>query len=122
MLRSLVGSEMCIRDSLYTKQADDFALYGNERFKIDLDRGRLLQLASGDDKTFASRTLNNAYALHTGEGRSVFYKMGLSIFGVIVAIVSLMGLLSYILKWRMKFLRAVSKRRKEKASRQESSI
>ena len=106
---------------LHTKKADDFALHGNERFKIDLAEGKLLQLVSGDGKAFASNMLNNAYALHTGEGRSVFYKIMISILGVIVAIVSLMGLLSYILKWRMKILGALSRRQKESASRQEPS-
>ena len=127
-----MGSEMCIRDSiefskdiqneaiyLHTKKADDFAIYGNERFKIDLVEGKVLRLTSGDGKAFASNTLNNAYALHTGEGRSVFYKVMISILGVVVAIISLMGLLSYILKWRMKILGGLSRRRKENASREE---
>ena len=99
---------------LHTKKADDFALHGNERFKIDLAEGKLLQLVSGDGKAFASNMLNNAYALHTGEGRSVFYKIMISILGVVVAIVSLMGLLSYILKWQMKISKVLLRRRKEK--------
>ena len=98
---------------LYTKKADDFALYGNRRVKIDLAEGGVSYLSSGGEKGFSSQVLNNAYSLHTGQGRSAVYKMLLSILGVVVAIVSLMGLMSYILKWRTKISKVLSKRRKE---------
>ena len=99
---------------LYTKKEDDFALYGNKRVKIDLDEGLVSYLSSGDNKNFASQTLNNAYSLHTGQGRSAVYKLMISILGIIVAIVSLMGLMSYILKWQMKISKVLLRRRKEK--------
>ena len=98
---------------LYTKKKDDFALYGNKRVKIDLDEGLVSYVSSGDNKNFASQTLNNAYSLHTGEGRSAAYKLMISILGIIVAIVSLMGLMSYILKWQMKISKVLLRRRKE---------
>ena len=50
---------------LYTKKADDFALYGHQRIKIDLVDSTVLQLSSGDDKSFKSKALNNAHSLHT---------------------------------------------------------
>ena len=99
---------------LYTKKADDFALYGNRRVKIDLAEGGVSYLSSGDEKGFSSQVLNNAYSLHTGQGRSAVYKVVIFLLGVVVAIVSLMGLMSYILKWQMKTSKVLLRWRKEK--------
>ena len=103
---------------LYTKAANDFALYGNSRIKVDIHEGTIRVLSMGEDKTLLSATFHNAYSLHTGQGRGLFYKLLISILGIVVSIVSLMGLLSYSLKWRVKIFRILSKRRKIKTDRQ----
>ena len=99
---------------LYTKKEEDFALHGNKRIKIDLDEGVVSYLSSGENKNFTSQTLNNAYSLHTGQGRGAIYQLMIAILGVLVAIVSVMGLLSYILKWRIKISKTLSVQRKDK--------
>lgn len=106
---------------LFTKTPNDFSLSGNRQIKIELQSGGTRIISLGDGKSLASQTLDNVYSLHTGDGRSLLYKLMISILGVAVSIVSLMGLLSYALKWRMKAIRALARRRKRNAPRQESS-
>ena len=104
---------------LYTKTANDFALYGNSRIKIDLSEGIARVFSLDDGETLLSTTFHNAYSLHTGQGRNLLYKLMISVLGIVVAIVSLMGLLSYSLKWRVKISRTLSAQRKMKINRQE---
>ena len=97
---------------LYTKTANDFALYGNSRIKVDLSEGIARVLFLDDGETLLSTIFHNAYSLHTGQGRNLLYKLMISVLGIVVAIVSLMGLLSYSLKWRVKIIRTLSAQRK----------
>ena len=97
---------------LHTKTANDYTLYGTGRIKIDLSEGVISAHSLGDDKTLLSTVFHNAYSLHTGQGRNLLYKLLIAILGIVVATVSLMGLLSYSLKWRVKIIRYLSARRK----------
>lgn len=93
---------------------NDFSAQGHSQMSFELETGAVLAMSRGAELHATSRALINMYALHTGEGKGLFYKILIALLGIAVAIVSIAGLLSYILKWRIKIVKLMAKRGKSK--------
>lgn len=84
------------------KKGRDFSSFGHSRIGFERQSGTVAFIDHGEKLGAGTRIVNAAFRFHSGYEMGIIYQIVLCVIGLVTALLSAMGLLSYCLKWKRK--------------------